>query len=511
MSLQQVFLCLGMLLLIVSLRLHFLNKERLSIIILLASSFFFFFFSANVYPFINVWDERFHALVAKNLLNHPLKPTLYDETLVNIAYDRWDRYHIWLHKQPLFMWQISLSFKIFGINETSLRLPSVLLSVLFVFAAYRSGKILGNKNIGFYTAILITTSSYLLKLISGGIELDQNDVSFICYISLSIWAWLEYINSKNWVWLIITGFFSGFAILCKWLVGFLIYLIWGMFSLMSNKYYIKKYWDIAFSLLITLITFLPWQFLILAWYPTEAKYSLALNSKHFYEAVDGHEGSFFYHFTKMPDIFGQLVPFLIIPSFFIFYKTCADRKIALSFIFSILFVYIFFSLAVTKMPSFTTVLLLPIYLSLAFFIDYLIVKIQSISKNEINNIALTIIFLTICFYKLDFLTLFSFNSFSNNDSDLGYRKALSHNKRIFTNLNLPSNSVLFNVKGRHYVEAMFYSGLPSYNIIPSEQDYNDLKAKGRKIVIFKNETLDLPDYLKKDDVSILQDTIYLCE
>ena len=62
-----------------------------------------FLFSSLLDPFLNLWDERFHALVAKNLMNHPLMPTLYDDPVVSMAYDRWDRATIWLHKQPLFL------------------------------------------------------------------------------------------------------------------------------------------------------------------------------------------------------------------------------------------------------------------------------------------------------------------------------------------------------------------------------------------------------------------------
>lgn len=32
--------------------------------------------------YLHEWDERYHALVAKNLINHPLLPTLYDHPLL---------------------------------------------------------------------------------------------------------------------------------------------------------------------------------------------------------------------------------------------------------------------------------------------------------------------------------------------------------------------------------------------------------------------------------------------
>lgn len=45
----------------------------------------------NVYmalldPFLNPWDERFHALVAKNMIGHPLKPTLINNHIFSFDY-----------------------------------------------------------------------------------------------------------------------------------------------------------------------------------------------------------------------------------------------------------------------------------------------------------------------------------------------------------------------------------------------------------------------------------------
>ena len=38
-------------------------------------------------PYLHEWDERYHALVAKNLMPHPLKPTLYDNPVLLIPGD----------------------------------------------------------------------------------------------------------------------------------------------------------------------------------------------------------------------------------------------------------------------------------------------------------------------------------------------------------------------------------------------------------------------------------------
>ena len=112
-------------------------------------------------------------------------------------YNKWDRYIIWLHKQPLFLWQIALSFKIFGVSEFTLRLPSVLLGTVFVLITYRSGKLLIDHNVGYVAGLLLITTIYILELVAGRQQLDHNDIAFLVYVSLSIWSFIEYYYSKN--------------------------------------------------------------------------------------------------------------------------------------------------------------------------------------------------------------------------------------------------------------------------------------------------------------------------
>jgi 4-amino-4-deoxy-L-arabinose transferase-like glycosyltransferase len=209
-----------------SISLHIIKKEKLSILFLLLTGFCFYCFAALLDPYINIWDERFHALVAKNLMKHPLLPTLYDDPIVNMAYDRWDRYHIWLHKQPLFLWQIALCFKLFGVSEFSLRIPNIISGVILIYAGYRTGKLLVNNRVGYLTGIFIISTYYIFELIAGRQAVDHNDLSFLFYISISIWSFIEYYYSGKKHWIFLIGLFSGMAILCKWLVGLLVYFGW---------------------------------------------------------------------------------------------------------------------------------------------------------------------------------------------------------------------------------------------------------------------------------------------
>lgn len=98
--------------------------------------------------FLHEWDERYHALVAKNLINHPLKPTLYDHPLLPYDYTVWISNHVWLHKQPLPLWLMAGSVKLFGPNEFAVRLPSIVMSSLGILLTYKVGGFFFNKKVG---------------------------------------------------------------------------------------------------------------------------------------------------------------------------------------------------------------------------------------------------------------------------------------------------------------------------------------------------------------------------
>jgi 4-amino-4-deoxy-L-arabinose transferase len=50
-------------------------------------------------------DEVFHAIVARNLLKHPLVPTLYEREYLPSDEHDWQFATVWMHKPPLPLWQ----------------------------------------------------------------------------------------------------------------------------------------------------------------------------------------------------------------------------------------------------------------------------------------------------------------------------------------------------------------------------------------------------------------------
>ncbi|HEX8525243.1 MAG TPA: glycosyltransferase family 39 protein [Tepidisphaeraceae bacterium] len=132
-------------------------------------------------------DESFHAVVAKNLLKHPLTPTLIDQPYLPYDHRDWQLNHIWLHKPPLPLWQIALSYVVQGVTTFALRLPSAILATGSVYLTYLIGKRLLAKEAALLAAGLQAFLPALTQLTHGYIFSDHVDTAFLFYTELSIY------------------------------------------------------------------------------------------------------------------------------------------------------------------------------------------------------------------------------------------------------------------------------------------------------------------------------------
>ena len=180
---QLVGLVGGLIFVVTTLVFHVRKWHKLSFVTLCLAALGLYWFAANLDPFLNIWDERFHALVAKNLRGAWYKPTLFLTQPFDVGPVDWANSHIWLHKQPLFLWQMALCIGLFGVNEVAIRMPDVLLGVAMVSAVYRSGWILINRNVGLYAALFALTAPFCISLISGRQMTDHNDFIFVAYVT----------------------------------------------------------------------------------------------------------------------------------------------------------------------------------------------------------------------------------------------------------------------------------------------------------------------------------------
>ena len=272
------------------------RTATLALPLLMGAAFLLRLLMNSLDPFLHDWDERFHALVAKNMISHPLTPMLRAEPLFPYDFTSWCCNHIWLHKQPLFLWQMALSMKVFGVSDMAMRLPSALLGSLVLYPVYRLGCLLFDEDTGYLGALLAAFAFYQLEQTCGMIGMDHNDVAFAAYVTASIWAYYEYCGGESpgsgWCWWACS---PGLPCWCKWLTGLVVYAGWGVAILLYSPRRVAEYGRLAASVAVAVAVFLPWQ-LYTAWrFPTESAYERTYNTRHFTEVLEGPGYAWHYH------------------------------------------------------------------------------------------------------------------------------------------------------------------------------------------------------------------------
>lgn len=478
---------------------HF-DRKKLALCLLFLGALGLGFFIANLDNYLLLWDEQFHALVAKNMSKEPFKPMLYTNPLLDYNFKDWSQNHIWVHKQPLFLWQMALSIKLFGANVLAVRLPSIIMHAFTALMIYRIGKIASNARIGFYGALFFTCAYHFLELSTGQFPTDHNDIAFLFYVTASIWAWFEYQDSKKTYWIVLIGLFSGCAILVKWLVGLLVYALWGVSLGVEDKknwLNLKAYIPILKALIITIIVFIPWQIYILNQFPIEANYEFQFNTAHFFHALEAHEGDLWFHINALKDIYGigEFVPYVLLAGLIVLILKTRHKIYRAAILTAIIVTYVFFTIAATKMTSFCIVVACFGFLSLGALLDTILTFVAE--KIKIKPIDLT---LRIGLTMLISYTLLEMNKIEMVHTNInGHRAIYTENmefiERAKQNLDKNGKYAIFNVTFQAPV--MFYTDFVAYKFIPSEKDILQVKKQSYKIVVQDNGQL--PDYIYNDD------------
>lgn len=495
----------------------FTKRHKISLALLGLSGFLLRTIMIRVDPFLQDWDERFHALVAKNMMEFPFYPMLRENPILPYDPGAWCCNHIWVHKQPLFLWQMAISMKIFGVSEISIRIPSIIMGTLSIFMIYEIAKYwTKNINIAYLAALLFCFSFYQLELSSGRFQLGQNDITFAFYVTTSIWAFIRYIkNEYSLVWVLLIGLFIGCAVLTKWLVGLLVFGAWGLFVLLNKDLRTDKtqYLKIALGFLVSIAIFLPWQLYIMKAFPLESSIMYEHNKRHIFEVLEKHTGDILYHFEQMKTSFGKyLFPFGLLGILGIFFQKRIKKSLSFSLLAMIVVVVSFFSFVVpTKMPAFTNPVNALVWITIAsgivMTIDFVFEKI----KTKLTDIDK--------WKKFVFLGLFIFLAFSslrlkkitNFRKDWNtFRNIKISNTDIYKNLHQKNlgDRVIFNCKGLEQVELMFYQDVNAYTWYPKKNVLDSLSNENYQFAAFKSHTIQiLPDYILNDSEIVIIDEL----
>jgi 4-amino-4-deoxy-L-arabinose transferase-like glycosyltransferase len=457
------------------------------------------------FPYLNLWDEQFHALVAKNLAETPLHPRLYPEAPIDYNYTNWIGNYTWLHKQPWFLWQMAISIKIFGNHVWAVRLPSMIMGSLLPAMVYLLGKWHFKKDVGLFGALVAATSFVIIWLTNGIKATDHNDVAFLFYVTASFLALTQYVRrgGYSWSWAAGIGALAGIAILNKWLTGFYVFAIWGLWLLSSPiQRSMLKAWLRMFAAVATAcLVFLPWQWYIHSTFPLEAGYEAALNTRHFFEVIEEQERPWHFYFSNIGLLVGlnEILRgwLLILPGLWALWHYPRQMpQLFWPWVGAIVFVFLFFSIAATKMPYFTIITIPFWWLAIGAFIAYLSTHLNQLPVRKPKYIGVALLAVLLLFNS----SFFDFKRVRDLAKNPFFEGRLT-NYAIYKNIDtlLPEGDrwIVFNTGEWDSTIGMFYSrrGILVYQWIPPAEELDQLIDAGYQLAVFDSE--DLPDCIRQ--------------
>ncbi|MBF0216235.1 MAG: glycosyltransferase family 39 protein [Candidatus Omnitrophica bacterium] len=196
------------------------NKNLISLLMLLSVSSFLFLFKLGAMPLTDP-DETFYAETAKEMLtaNDWLTPKIFGEPQ--------------FEKPVFYYWTIMASYKFFGVNEFSARLPSALFGILGIIGIYTLGVMLSTPLGGLLSGLIACTSIYYLGLARGCVT----DMVLTVFILFSLVFFLKGWSEKKRYYFLLSSASMALAVLTKGPIGlFLPGLILILFITLENKW-----------------------------------------------------------------------------------------------------------------------------------------------------------------------------------------------------------------------------------------------------------------------------------
>lgn len=342
-----------------------LNNDKWAIGFLIILSLFFFLGLGAFHLFD--WDEINFAESAREMLISG------DYLHVQINFEPfWE-------KPPFFFWLQGISMAVFGVTEFAARFPNALFGLIYLITLYFIGKKHFDRKFGLIWAMLFTASILPHVYFKSGII----DPVFNYFIFLSIYFMILVIGKapkRIALYSVLSGLFSGLAVLTKGPVGFLllgltlfIFLLLNRFKNFPKFKYILLFF-LGFILVISIWLFMEYLQNGLDVLIQFVEYQIDL----FKTPVAGHAQPFYYHFVVV--FFGCFpISVFALPNLI---KSKNSIEYDLDRWMRVLFwvVILLFSIVTTKIIHYSSMTYLPLSFLAAYTVYHSDVVKQKLSK-----------------------------------------------------------------------------------------------------------------------------------
>jgi 4-amino-4-deoxy-L-arabinose transferase-like glycosyltransferase len=422
---------------------------------------------------LHMWDERFHALVAKNLIHHPLTPTLFENPVLPYDFRNWTANHVWLEKGPVPLWALSGSIRVFGADELAVRLPSLLVSLLSVYLTFLIAATLFDRDVAILAAFFHAINGLLVELAAGRVSSDHVDTFFLFFIELGIYLSVRFLaGHRHWSVPLLIGMATGIAAMCKWFPALIVFPVWIAGLLMARQE--ARRWAPAILLALggCLVVVGPYLIYVNAAFPQEASWIFRKYLLAFTTSVDEHTAPAYYYVEKIGIVFGELVYVALLFGLFEIGARRADWKIGIVSVWWAL-PLLLFSFAATKRFTYLLIAAPAIFIVLSYYWRRLYGQRERLGHRWAVNALLVLLVAFPVRYSIDRITPF--------ENRLRTPRWSPEVKRLKDRLGPQQRVVVFNVE--HNIEAMFYSGVTIYDFMPDQATIDRVTRDGYHVVI----------------------------
>jgi 4-amino-4-deoxy-L-arabinose transferase-like glycosyltransferase len=423
---------------------------------------------------LHPWDERYHALVSKNLIANPLVPTLRADPVLDYDFRNWASNHVWLHKPPLALWMQAASMRLFGVSEWPLRVPSLLFSTGAVLATYGVGSALLSPPAGLLAAAFHAVHGFSVDLAAGRRATDHVDTLLIFLVDTGFLLAILAARTRPRASGIVLGAAVGLAYLTKSFLGLLMLPIWAAMRLQTDRAG-RVATELGIAVCVGAAISAPWTMYTMRAFPLESAYERAAALRHVTEVMENQGGPPWLYLWEMPRFFGELVWIPLGAAALLVMKgrgTPAYRALLLW----VAIPYALFSMCATKMPAYVMVAAPAIFLLQADF--WLRLHERHAAAVHRGRRAV----LAACLFVLALLPA---RYLLGPTGPLEHRERNPEWVRQLRALNQQIGSrraVIFNVPA--HIEAMFYTPYVVYDFPATALQADDLRRRGYDVYVF---------------------------
>jgi 4-amino-4-deoxy-L-arabinose transferase-like glycosyltransferase len=330
------------------------------------------FFNLDGIPLLDP-DEPVYAETPKEML-------LYDDFISPKIFGEY-----WYDKPPMYYWLVTLSYKIFGINDFAARFPSASLAVICILAMLYFGNKMFNKRTGMASALILVTSIEYFYLGKAAVT----DITLNLFLTCSLFS---FVTKKYYLFY----FFAGLAVLTKGPIGlFFPGIIAIIYLIVTQNLQELKRMKIPFGIVIFSVIALPWYAIMYHLHGNAfIDTFLGFHNLTRFTSPEHPSGTFWYYY----------IPVLIIGFFpwntllfqsiyhsFTDYKKKFNELVFLNI--WVIVVFIFFSVAQTKLVSYILPMYPPMAMLVGWYIDQLCNNYYNAKKQYSWSILLGILIL----------------------------------------------------------------------------------------------------------------------